>query len=128
MPDLDISELFTDTDLAGMCISIIRTVRSVSQGGTTIETSNPLTAVGLIYPSSAQELSVLSDEDRVGAFISVVSTFRFVPLTTSNSPDIVVWENANYRVMNTTDYRQYGVGMVVAVCQMIPFALDDSVL
>ena len=128
MPNLDINELLSDPDLAGTCISIIRTTRSTSSGGLTVEVPTNLTAIGAIYPSSDQELSVLSDEDRTGAFITAVSAFHFVPLTVSNSPDIVVWENSQYRVMRTTDYRNYGLGMVVAVCQMIGFALDDSVL
>lgn len=128
MPNLDISELFNDPDLAGMTFSVVRSTQSIGGDGITNTAPVTLSASGAIYPSSDQEIAILPDEARIGAFITVVSTFRFVPLTVSNAPDIVIWENAQYKVVRTTDYRQYGIGFVQAVCQLMSAALDNSLV
>jgi hypothetical protein len=129
MPMLDISELFTDPDLAGECFTFIRTFRTPTTAGTASKQYKIIKGnVGAVYPSSDKDLEILPDEERIGSFITVVSNVRLVPLTQGTGPDIILWDKSHYRVMKLSDYRHYGAGTIVAICQMIEFVLDESLL
>lgn len=122
MPLLDVSEILGDPMFADD-ITIIRSSRSVSAGGRTVDTPSSFSTYGNVQPASEAQLMQLPDLERVGSFVSVVTPFPLFCLTDSTGPDQVTWNGRTYRVMVVRDYTTYGSGFVEALCQMVTLAM-----
>ena len=117
MPLLDVSEILFDPDFMDANIPVIRSVRTMVNGRT-VDTPGQYVMTANIQPSSAADLRRLPEAERIGSFITVVTQFKLQPLTSTNGPDIVVWQGNNFRVKSVNDWSQYGNGFVNAVCEL----------
>jgi len=122
MPLLDVSELLGDPMFADD-ITVIRSTRSVSTGGRTVDTPSSYNTYGNVQPASEAQLQQLPDLERVGSYISVVTPFPLYCLTDTTAPDQVKWNHGTYRVAVVRDYTTYGSGFVEALCQLVTFTM-----
>jgi len=122
---LDVTEVLFDPILCDD-FAVVRSTRSVSQAGLTVDTPGYYTAYGSVQPSSGADLNILPEMERIGAHITVTTTFRLVALTDSTAADQVVWNGKLYRVMHVNDWSAYGQGFVEAICQLTGMTPDQS--
>lgn len=124
---IDISELLSDPDFADD-FTVIRSTRQVGDDGRTTDSPTYYYTYGVVQPGErlrdGSGLSQMTDLERAGRDIHIVTPFRLLPLTHTTAPDQVVWNGQNYRVLHTADWTNYGQGFVTAKCELIDTALD----
>lgn len=118
MPLLDIDEIFTDPNFVDD-FTVVRNTRTVNTSGRTVDTPGTFYTYGNIQPAREAQLKQLSDEERVGSFISVVTPFILYALTPTTAPDQVTWQGQLYRVKIVRDWSQYGSGFIEAICELV---------
>jgi hypothetical protein len=126
MPDLDVSDLLSDPDIAGEAIDVTRTARTTSNTGRSVDTPTTFTTYGNVQPASARSVQTLPEEMRETAAISVTVPVKLVGLKTSTSPDIITWDGNRYRVVSVMMYGNYGAGYWAATCTMLGVTEADA--
>ena len=126
MPDLDVTDILADSDIAGEQITIIRAKRTVSQYGITVDSPYSIITYGNVQPASGQQLQQFPEEQRTGAFISVTVPVMLIPLSRSNAPDLILHNGQNYRVITVSDYANYGQGYYQATAQLVDTVLIET--
>jgi hypothetical protein len=114
---LDVSELLSDPDFADD-FTILRSVRTVDNTGRTVDTPGAYYSYGCIQPAKEAQLKQLPELERVGSFISVVTPFRLLALTSTTAPDQIIWRCGTYRVKVVRDWTNFGEGFVEAICEL----------
>ena len=122
MPNIDVTDLLTDTDIANQTVVITRALRKTVNGVTT-DAPYVATTYGSITPASGAALQQFPEEQRLLAHIMVIVPVRLIPLSYTNAPDRILYNGQNYRVMTVQDYGEFGSGFYVGTCQ-----LDDTAL
>ena len=117
MAELDVTEILSDPDLVDDII-VIRSVRSVGMNGIVTDTPGTFFTFGSLQPTPASTLRMLPESVRINGFITVVSPFRFVPLTDTTAPDQVIWHNKTYRCRSCEDWTDWGLGMTISVLEL----------
>lgn len=122
MPEIDVTEVLLDSDIAGESFVVIRRTELVNIFG---ERTNPYgnkreLAIGSVTPTG--ENSLVREE----GFQTQTKTIKVITPTLLRGtakyagqkfdPDIVLWRGDYYVVRTVEDYSQYGVGMIEAEC------------
>lgn len=132
MPDIDVSDLTLDSDIAGESFSVIRRQDTVGANGTsTLETTTLPGAgdppiVGAIFPSGDNSLVREEAYQTQAEALTVITQFRLRGASkdangNSFQPDIVVWNGGNYLVKSIKAWTSYGAGFVEAECVSFDF-------
>lgn len=126
MPDIDVSDLLLDADIAGQIFGVIRRQETVGANGVSTVAATNLTAVGSITPTG--DNSLLREEAfQTGAkTIKVITPFRLRGASkdaggNSFQPDIVVWNGDNFLVRIVNDWTPFGAGFIEAECSSFDF-------
>ena len=127
MPDLDVSELLEDPDLADT-FNVIRRQNVIGNDGvgTVVPTTFPC-VVGVVTVAGNNALQRLPESQMFGKTISVATTFRLRGASTDQQgiqyqPDLVVWPISNgntFIVSDLQDWSRFGAGFVEATCASI---------
>lgn len=123
MPLLDVSEIIADPDFSDDIV-VIRFTRTMDTHGRVIDTPGTYYTYGCVQPAPESKLLILPELERVGSFISVITPFRLIPLTSTTAPDQVTWQNRSYSVRDVRDWSTYGNGFVEGICELNSNTLD----
>lgn len=127
MPDLDVTDLLADSDIAGDPILITRARRTVNtSNGMTVDSPYTIATYGSVQPASGQQLRQLPEEQRTEAHISVVVPVMLIPLSTTNAPDLVQHHGQTYRVIIANDWSDFGQGYYQGICQLTDTVLIET--
>jgi hypothetical protein len=118
---IDVNELLSDPDLSDT-FQVMRSTLTVTQGGVSSVSSATYDAYGVVQPASGRELQLLPDSARTAGTIIVYTPFALQGVTDTTVPDIVIWDERNYRVTLTNPYTNYGAGYTQATCTLIELA------
>lgn len=130
MPEIDVTDILVDIDIADSQFTVIRRQEVVNNFGETtlVTTTYPPTLpqpIGAIYPTGDNKLQRKEDFTSQSDTITVVTQFRLRGASKSGGnkfqPDIVVWNGNNYVVSNVNEFTQYGAGFIEAECTSIDF-------
>lgn len=116
---LDVDDLLSDIDIAGDQILVTRNTRTVDTGGLTVDAPSVIVTYGNAQPSRGQELNQIPDEQREGAFMTFYTPITLIALSLTTAPDIVTWNNDNYRIVHVMPWGNYGRGFTVGIGQLI---------
>ncbi len=117
MPLLDVNDVILDPGFA-QDFTVVRSIRTVSNQGLTIDSSGLLAAYGVILPLSGAQLAMLPEAERTGSYITVITPFALYALTDTTAPDHVQWHGKDYQVRSINDWTDWGLGFTQAVCQL----------
>jgi hypothetical protein len=128
VPDLDVTDILTDPDLAD-CFTVIRRENTIGNDGVgTVTPTSYCNVVGVVTAAGNQALQRLPESQLMGKTVSVVTTFRLRGATTDPvtglqyQPDLVVWPIQNgttFVVADLQDWSRFGAGFVEATCSSI---------
>lgn len=121
MPDIDVTELLFDTDLAGNIFTVLRRFQTVNTYGEGVAATTTIpNLIGAIYPTGDNSLVRQEDFQSQANTITVVTTFRLRgPSKDSGNQydaDIVQWSGVNWLVRTVNEFTQYGAGFIEAEC------------
>lgn len=126
MPDIDVSDLLFDPDIAGTTFDVIRRQETVGANG--VASVAPTTfedVVGSITPTGDNSLVREEGYSTQSNTIKVITTFRLRGPSKDAGhnfqPDIVVWNGTNYEVKSLNEFTPFGAGFVEADCISIDF-------
>jgi hypothetical protein len=131
MPFIDVSNLLTDTYIAGEQFSVYRRTEVVNQYGENligVMTYNNI--IGQVAPHIPSHLIREPSFTAKDKYIQVITNW---PLTGGASidisqnlyqPDLVYWKTNSYLVKALQDYSQYGAGFYVAQCEIYDWIVD----
>ena len=115
--------LFGDPDFFDTVV-LIRTTRRVDMSGRSVERASQIRMLACITPSSGQDLHILPEGERVGAFISIITETPLYTLTDTTAPDRVMWGGKIYLIKHVDPYLNFGNGFVKAIAEMQNMAPD----
>jgi hypothetical protein len=132
MPDIDVSDLTLDSDIAGESFSVIRRQETVGANGastleaTTLPAAGDPPIVGAIFPSGDNSLVREEAYQTQAEALTVITQFRLRGASkdangNSFQPDIVVWNGGNYLVKSIKPWTSYGAGFIEAECTSYDF-------
>jgi len=119
---LDVSDLLSDPDVAGVGFSVIRRKETVGNNGrptlTTTQTDN---LSGAVYPSGDNSLTREEAFSTQTNSITVVTKFRLRGAGKDANgdtyqPDIVLYAGDHFLVRVVNDFTKFGAGFVEAEC------------
>lgn len=115
MPNLDVSDVLLDPDLADRFTVKRRPAGTNAHGR--VETTPEIIprVLGVVTAASPTDLERLDDNQRMGRNLSVVTKFRLRGPATGYQPDIVLWYGNDYVVKDVQPYPQYGAGFIQAI-------------
>lgn len=111
----DVSDVLLDPDWAQEFI-VTRYTAGVDSKGRTTESVMEIDGIGVITPSSAEQLQRVPEADRSNEIIAVYSTVQMTSGSDSFKPDVVTWRGNSYRVSSVMDWMDYGAGYSLALC------------
>lgn len=118
MPTIDVTELFSDPDLASP-IKVTRYAQRIDQHGRAVNTPTTTTLVGVIQPARARTLALLPDLARTSGAVEVWVAFDLKEGTQDMAADEVEWLGQSYVVASVDAWRnQIGGSWTHAVCEM----------
>lgn len=119
MPLIDVSLVLRDPNLIDS-LWIHRRTEVVNNFGISTTTTELLSAYGIAYPATDNDLKRFPDLQIQGKSIVVITQFMLrgeSQLQGSEfQPDVVVWNGNNFVVKALEDYSLYGRGFVFAIC------------
>lgn len=125
MPELDVSELTIDPDLAATQFLVIRRVQVMNAFGERTNQVQRFAPFGQVAPTGDNSLVREDSYQMAGKSIQVITAFRLRMAAKDNAttydPDIVIWRGDSYVVKSVEDYSQFGAGMIVAECGSIDY-------
>lgn len=121
MPDIDVSDVLIDPEIAGDTFTVLRRQETMTvRGKSTVVVTAFDNQVGAVWPSSDNELKRLADYDAQHKAITVVTAFRLRGVSNAGGqsfkPDIVQWGGSNFEVADLKDWSRFGAGMIEAIC------------
>lgn len=114
---INVGEIINDPDLC-QSFTVSRSSGQFGAGGWMENAPTSLTLLGVITPSTADELQQVPEGDRVtGAmtFYSTVILFETHDDSQSGTSDILTWRGQKYRIVRVFPYEDYGYNKAVAV-------------
>lgn len=128
MPDLDVTELLSDSDFS-TTFSVTRTTESVGGTGRAANAQEVIPDISGIVVPDRRNLIRLPDGSRQASSIEIYTTFQLTAGEggVSSSPgnaestgaDIVTWKGRNYVVAAIEDWSEYGIGFVKVAADYI---------
>ena len=130
MPEIDVTDVLMDTDIAGETFSVIRREEIVNLYGISTPQSKTIPNVmGSIQPVG--QLSLMREEayDAQAKTIKVFTTFRLRGVSKAAGldykPDLIFWNGDYYEVQMLSDWSSFGGGIIEVECMSIDY-VDDA--
>ena len=118
MPTIDVTELFTDPELASP-ITVTRLTQSFDSHGRAQNTPTVYRLVGVIQPARPRTLALLPDLARTSGAVEVWVCFDLKEGMQGTAPDEVTWLGQTYTVINVEPWRNMAGGSWShAVCEL----------
>lgn len=117
MPTVDVTELFTDPDLASPIV-ITRYAQRVDGHGRAQNVPTVTRAVGVVQPASPRTLAMLPDLVRSSGELEIWTQADLVEGTQGGAPDEVTYQGQQYTVANAQRWNEGGGSWTHAVCQL----------
>ena len=118
MPTIDVTELFTDPELASP-LTITRLTQTFDSHGRATNTPVTYQLVGVIQPARPRTLAMLPDMSRTSGAVEVWLQFDLKEGTQGTAPDEVTWLGQVYTVYNVEPWRNMGgASWTHAVCEL----------
>jgi hypothetical protein len=127
MPDIDVSDLCLDPDIAGESFTVVRRQSVMQPNGTTAITSTYFQASGSITPTGDNSLVRADAYTTQAGTIAVITNFRLRSggkdnLGNAFQPDIVLTSDGNsFVVSSLNEWDSFGGGFMHAECTEIDF-------
>jgi galactose-6-phosphate isomerase len=132
MPDIDVSDLCDDPDIAGEAFSVIRRQEVVGPNGvstltlTTFPQPGDPAIAGSVTPTGDNSLVRAEAYTTQSNTIKVITAFRLRGPSKDGAgksfqPDIVVWNGNHFVVSTLNEWTSFGGGFVEAECTQIDF-------
>lgn len=126
MPTIDVTELFTDPELASP-ITITRYAQSLDSHGRAVNVPTVCKIVGVIQPARPRTLAMLPDLTRTAGAIEVWCQFDLSEGQQKTAPDEITWLDQAYTVINVQGWRNMGgASWSYAVCELKALVADDA--
>lgn len=130
MPEIDVSEVLLDSEVAGEEFIVVRRKDSANNFGEDVQQTLRFPAVGSVTPLGANSLlrqEAFQTEEKT---IRVTTDFHLRAASKDETgqgyqPDIVIWNGDAYLVRVINDFSNYGRGMVTAECSSIDY-VDEA--
>lgn len=117
MPDLDVTEILFDPDLADT-FTVRRQTETVGVNGRSsvavVDTPN---VIGFVIVSDPSDNVRNEDGQMTPRVIDVVTTYRLRAAGTNIQPDIIIWAGTNYLVKQIKPHTRFGAGFVKVTAQ-----------
>lgn len=114
----DVSDVLLDPDWSQE-FSVSRATETVGSDGRTVSSNATFTASGVIHPATAEQLERVPEADRSSEIIAVLTPTRLTPGSDAYLPDVVTWKGKPYRVVNISDWSDFGAGFVEALAASV---------
>lgn len=115
MPDLDVTEILTDPDLADM-VTVRRRAEVINSfGETSVTTEVFADVIAVITTQSAGELIRRDDGQSQPRKISVVTMFRLRAASPGYQPDEIDVDGSTFTVTEVLPYTRFGEGFVEVI-------------
>ncbi len=126
MPLVDVTEILTDPDVAGQEFTVLRRQEVVNSFGESTWSTARIMVTGSVQPSGDQGLIREEGLDAQAKSIEVYTTYRLRgvakgPDAARWKPDIVVWNNNHFEVVNVDSFSSFGAGFVKAECTSVHY-------
>jgi galactose-6-phosphate isomerase len=133
MPDIDVSDLCDDPDIAGDAFSVIRRQEVVGPNGvstlvlTILPQPGAPAIVGSVTPTGDNSLVRAEAYTTQSNTIRVITRFRLRGPSKDGAgqsfqPDIVLWKGSHFVVSMLNEWTSFGAGQVEAECTSIDFS------
>lgn len=110
MPNIDVTELFTDPDFATTFDVFQREAKTGSNGRVAISEVPHLDVQGVIAPASARTLRGNPDLTQTVGVIECWTQFRLEPPVDGKVSDRIAWKGNYYAVQIVSDWAEWGSG------------------
>ena len=121
MPEIDVTDVLLDSEIAGEAFIVERRTETVGQNGQSTVAIAQIQAYGAIQPEGDNDLIRTEDYDVQSKSVVVITNFRLRGVSQDAQgkeykPDIVIWKGNSFIVKTVEDFSQYGGGMIEALC------------
>jgi hypothetical protein len=123
MPTLDVSEAFDPSFMD--CFTVVRRTEIIGQYGRPTTSEKRFEAIGVVVPSSPNDLERLPEIQYMNKAITIYTQCRLQGPSAGYQPDEVVWHGSQFMVRALDDYSGYGRGFIMVVCISID-AVDPA--
>jgi len=128
MPLLDVSEVFDDPELTDEIV-VKRYTENVTTDGLSVPIVTSFSCVSAVVTGGkGADLRMLADGQRVYGLITVHTPFLLLEGTPTRKADHVVFQGAEYSVLNVANFSNYGVGFVTAQCELFDLQGPEPVV
>lgn len=121
MPNLDVTEILFDPDLADFSLVVTRNVQTVDDDGYASNEQTKTNFAGVVTVDRSLEARRMQAGQVVNGAILIITIERLTQGQTGRDADIVTYQNRDYRVTFVDPYTAYGAGFVQAHCELQPF-------
>ena len=116
---ISLTSALTDPEL-GFCAFSVQRITYTRQNGTSVPSSQTLSASGCIHPGTPEMLQLLPEEDRHEEFIVIYTDFSLSLGTndggaTYTAPDRILWKGDAWRVVKIRDWGDFGYRQAMAI-------------
>ena len=126
MPTVDVTELFSDPELASP-ITVTRRVQSIDGHGRAVNTETVYRIVGVIQPARPRQLAMLPDMTRTAGAVEVWCAFDLTEGQQTTAPDEITWLDQVYTVVNVQGWRNMGgASWSYAMCELKELVAPDA--
>lgn len=120
-PFLDVAtDVLTDPMIAGPFVCYRRDEEMTDTGRASL-TRKQIPAVGVITVAHGNDLKRLSDQQRMGRAISIVTQFMLQGPSDGVAPDAIGWAGSYFVIVTVDPYPQYGPGWIQAVAASMDY-------
>ena len=123
MPTLDVSEAFDPSFMDEFVV--LRRVQGVSAYGRTTVSTKQFTVIGVVVPSSPNDLQRLPEAQYMNKAITIYTQWKLQGPSPGYQPDQVMWHGSSFLVRALDDYSGWGRGFLQAICLSID-AIDPA--
>lgn len=131
MPDIDVTDVLLDSEVAGEEFTYTRRPETVTPAGRGVRATQVYPAFGSIQPVEDNSMMRTEDFDAAANTIQIVTITRLRGASQDQggnqfAPDIVTWKGNEYVVKTVEDFSQYGAGYILAVATSEDFVDQAS--
>lgn len=124
MPDIDVTDVLLDADVAGEDFWVLRRSQRMGANGRPVLTKAWLPAFGSIQPVGDNSMAREEAFQTQAKTLEAITTFRLRGVSETREgvqyqPDLVYWNGDFYIGRTLNDYSKYGAGMVEYECTSI---------
>jgi hypothetical protein len=127
VPEIDVTDVLIDSDVAGTSFTVIRRQEVVGQNGVAVVTPHVINNVlGSVQASGDNSLIREDTLDAQTKTLRVVTQFRLRgvsagPSASGYKPDVILWNGDHFEVRMIEDWSQFGGGFIDAECVEIDY-------